>query len=131
MASWTASGCQALEASCPEMDALEVEVQKIIDEGLTDLDIDLAVFAITSYARQNFIAHGETDDLSVSKDCTGLAEYIDNDDKLLEDILPDEEMPMVDNWRRLLMIRRKSHTRRAGDGDRKANDPLKVAPESI
>ena len=34
----------------------------------------------------------------------GLAEYVDNDVKLLEEILPNDEKLMVDNWPTLLYL---------------------------
>ena len=122
VAAWIASGYQGPQPICPEMDAIELRVSQIIEAGTTELDIDLALFAIRSYARRNFIAHGgtfELDDGSVE-----LAEYIDNDDKLLEEILPDEEKPMVGNWRRLLMIRRNTPLKQKDDADWIAKDPL-------
>lgn len=130
VASWNASGCKGLEPSCPERDMLEVRVQEIIDAGFTDLDLDLALFAIRSYARRNFIAHGGTFDLYQSKKFAGLADYIDSDEKLLEDVLPDEEMPMVGHWRRLLMFFRNSHIRQTGGGDWEGQEPLSIAPRS-
>lgn len=130
VASWNASGCKGPEPSCPEMDTLEVRVQEIIDMGFTDLDCDLALFAIRSYARRNFIAHGEIFDLYQSKQFAGLADYIDNDEKLLEDVLPDEEKPMVCKWRRLLMFYRNSRIRLNGDGDWEEQLPLSVKSKS-
>ena len=96
VASWKASGCRGPEPTCPEMDAIEVRVKQIVDAGTTDLDTDTALLAIRSYARRNFIAHGGLHDMSGSKDSAGLAEYVDNDDKLLEEILPDEEKNTYD-----------------------------------
>ena len=128
--SWTARGCPGPEPSCLEMDAIELRVKQVVDAGITDLDTGLALFAIRSYARRNLISHGGLFDLSKSGNSVGLAEYIDNDDKLLEEILPDDEKRMVGNWRRLLMIRRNAHMRQAGDGDGNAKDPLRVAPGS-
>ena len=130
VASWNASGCKSPEPSCPEKGRLEVRVQKIIDAGFTDLDMDLALFAIRSYARRNFIAHGGTLDLDQSKDFAGLANHIDIGEKHLEDILPDEEMPMVGYWRRLLTYFRSTHIRQTGDGGWERQKPLSIAPES-
>lgn len=69
----------------------------IVHGGLHDR-LYLALFAIRSYARRNVIAHGGLHGRSLSNDSAGLAEYIDNDVKLLEEILPDDEKLMVDNW---------------------------------
>ena len=124
--SWNASGCKGPEPSCPEMDLLEVRVQQLIKEGHTILDRDLALFAIRSYARRNFIAHGETFALYHSEDFAGLANYLENDDKLLEDILPDEEKLMVGNWRRLLKFYRDTHIRQTSDGVWERQSPLSV-----
>ena len=128
--SWTARGRRGPEPTCPEMDAIKLRVNQIFEAGINELDTDLALFAIRSYARRNFIAHGGLNDMSKSRDSVELAEYVDNDDKLLEEILPDEEKPMVDSWRRLLMIRRNTRTEQTGSVDWKAKDPLRVAPES-
>lgn len=130
VASWNASGCKGPEPSCPEKDRLEVRVQKIIKAGFTDLDMDLALFAIRSYARRNFIAHGGTLDLDQSNDFAGLANHIDYDEKTLEDVLPDEEKPMVGYWRRLLTYFRSSHIRQTGDGGWERPKALSIAPES-
>lgn len=130
VASWNASGCKGPEPSCPERDKLKVRVQEIIDAGFSDLDFDLALFAIRAYARRNFIAHGGTLDLDQSNDFAGLANHIDNDEKLLEDILPDEEKPMVGNWRRPLTYFRSSHIRQTGDGEWKRQEPLSITPKS-
>ena len=132
--SWNASGCKGPEPSCPEMDLLEVRVQQLINEGHTILDRDLALFAIRSYARRNFIAHGETFALYHSEDFAGLAKYLENDDKLLEDILPDEEKLMVGNWRRLLKFYRDTHIRQTSDGVWERQSPLSVralSPQSL
>lgn len=94
-----------------------MRVAELIDAGFSDLDLDLALFAIRAYARRNFIAHGGTLDLYQSGDFAGLANRIDNDKKLLEDILPGEEKPMVGNWRKLITYFRSSHTRQTGDGE--------------
>ena len=40
VASWTASGCEGPELSCPEKDGLKVRVQELIDAGFSDLDLD-------------------------------------------------------------------------------------------
>jgi len=112
------------------MDTLEVRVRELIDAGLTDLDCDLALFAIRSYARRNFIAHGRTYDLDQSEQLAGLASCVDSDDKLLVDILPDEEKPMVGKWRRVLAFYRSTHIRQNGDGEWERPPALSVAPES-
>lgn len=76
-----------------------------------------ALFAARSYARRNFICHGGIFDLFQSNNFAGLAEYIEADDKALEDILPDEEKPMVDKYRKLLTFYRDSHIRKNGQGE--------------
>lgn len=65
--------------------------------GTNELDIDLALFAIRSYARRNLVSHGEIFDLRQSGNFAGLAKYLDDDDKLLENVLPDEEKHEADN----------------------------------
>ena len=129
-ASWNASGCKGPEPSCPERDKLKVRVQEIIDAGFSDLDLDLALFAIRAYARRNFIAHGGIFDLYQSGDLAGVANRIDNDEKLLENVLPDEEMHMVGHWRRLLTYFRSSHIRQTGDGEWKRQEPLSFTSKS-
>ena len=129
--SWTASGCRGPEPTCPEMDVIEVGVQKIIDAGTTDLDLDTALLAIRTYARRNFIAHGGLHDMSLVTDSARLTEFVDKDDKLLEEILPDEEKHTVDKWRRILMIYRNTRIRQAEGGNRKGKGPPKVAPGSF
>ena len=124
--SWNASGRKGPEPSCPEMDVLEVRVQQLIKEGHTILDRDLALFAIRSYARRNFVVHGAIFALHQSKQFAGLANYIETDEKTLEDILPDEEKPMVGNWRRLLKIFRDTHIRQTSDGVWEGQTPLSV-----
>ena len=89
VASWMASGSSGPEPSCPEKDKIAVRVD--------ELDIDLALFAIRSYARRNFGSHGEIFDLHQSGSLAGLARYLDDDLKLLENFLPDEEKPMAEN----------------------------------
>ena len=42
-------------------------------------------------------SHGEIFDLHQSGNLAGLARYPDDDLKLLENVLPDEEKPMADN----------------------------------
>ena len=74
VASWNPSRCKGSELSCLEMDMLEVRVQKIIASGLTDLDCNLALFAIRCDARRNFIAHGGTVDLYQSSNFAGISE---------------------------------------------------------
>ena len=125
--SWTARGRRSPEPTCPEMDAIEVAVQQIIDAGTTELDTDTALLAIRTYARRNFIGHGGFRDMSLPKDSARLVEYIDKDDKLLEEILPDEEKHTVDNWRKILMIHRSSDIWQSGGGERKDKDPPEVA----
>ncbi|KAL9070584.1 MAG: hypothetical protein Q9161_004754 [Pseudevernia consocians] len=98
------------------MDLLEVRVQQLINAGYVILDRDLVLFAIRSYARRNFILHGGIFDLNQFNNFVGLAEYIENDERLLEDILPNEEMPMIGNWRRLLKFYRDLHIRHTSDG---------------
>ncbi|KAM0798225.1 hypothetical protein BDR22DRAFT_823574 [Usnea florida] len=86
----------------------------------------LFLFAIRSYARRNFVAHGEIFDLYQSKEFAGLANYLENDEKLLEDVLPDEEKPMAGNWRRLLTFFRDIRIRQTSDGVWERQTPLSV-----
>ena len=107
------------------MDAIEARVQQLVDLGFTGLDTDLALFAIKSYARQNFIAHGGAFDISKSECFAGLAKYLERDDKTLEDVLPDEELPMAGEWRRLLTFYKDVHIRQGEGGNWERQTPLK------
>ena len=42
--------------------------------------------------------------------------FVENDDKVLEDILPDEEMPLLGGWKRLFKFYRNLHIRQTSDG---------------
>ena len=112
------------------MCAIEVGVREIVDAGTTDLDTDLALFAIRSYARRNFIPHNELREISRSKNSDAIDEYLDRDDKLLEEILPDEEKHTVGKWRRVLKIYRNTRRQPDGGGDRVAKVPLRVSSGS-
>lgn len=74
VASWIASGSLSPEPSCPEKDEILVRVQELVHSGVHDLDLGLALFAIRSYARRNFVAHGKIFDLSQSGNLTGLTQ---------------------------------------------------------
>lgn len=116
LAAWTASDQSSSRPHCLYLEALKARVAQLIREGQTTLDLDLALFAIRSYARRNFICHSKVFDLVSSNDFAKLAEHIELDDKFLEDILPDEEKPQVDNYRRLLNFYRDKHIRKDGEG---------------
>ena len=96
----------------PYMVAIRDRVKALVDRGWNGLDVGQALFAIRFYARRNFICHGEIFDLFTSKNFAGLAEYIDADVKILEDVLPDEEKPMVDKYRALLTLYKDMHIRK-------------------
>ena len=117
VASWMASGSTGPVPSCPEKDEIVVRVDELIRKsGRIELDIDLALFAIRSYARRDFVSHGQIFDLRQSGNLAGLARYLDDDLKLLENVLPDEEKPMADNWRRLILSYKQRHLAQGPDG---------------
>lgn len=74
-------------------------------------------------ARRDFICHGRIFDFYASKNFARLAEYIEADEKSLEEILPDEK-PLADNYRRLLGFYRDSHIRKNEEGKWEAQSPL-------
>ena len=113
---WEASDQHSARPHCLYLEALQVRVQHLVDDGWTFLDLDLALFAIRTYARRNYICHGGVFDLFKSNNFAGLAKYIEEDDSILEKILPDEEKPMVGKYRRLLTFYRDSHIRQDSDG---------------
>lgn len=99
LAAWTASDQSSPRPHCLYLEALKSRVAQLIREGLTTLDLDLALVAIRFYARRNFICHGKIFDLFQSRNFAKPAEYIEVDDKSLDEILPGEEKPQVDNYR--------------------------------
>ncbi|KAL9123706.1 MAG: hypothetical protein Q9217_006890 [Psora testacea] len=104
---WEASDkTLAKRPKVPLIEALTERVNDLVDEGWNDLDLDLALFSVRAYARRCFVAHGDAYDLSASKKFADLADYLEADDNSLESLLPDEEKPLVDKYRRLLTLSR-------------------------
>lgn len=130
VARWIDQGQHSARPYSVHMDAIECRTKQLVELGFTDLDTDLALFAIRSYARRNSIAHGRSFDLYMKKDFAGLAEYLDRVDKTLEDILPDGEKPMAGKWRRLLTFFRDSRIWKSDDGDWVEQTPLKILERS-
>ena len=130
VASWIARGREGHEPWCPERDALELRGKELNDKGIADLDIDLALYAIRSYATRNSIFHGQIFDLDQSQNFAGLAECIAADEKHLEYVVPDGDQPMVGKWRRILTLYRDLHIRKDGNGDWIGQDPLSEQSES-
>lgn len=103
-------------------------MEQLVREGHTTLDLELALLAIRFYSRRNLICHGGNFDLYVSKNFAELAKSIEADDKILEEILPDEEKPQVDNYhRRLLNFYRHTKIRKNGEGKWVKQAPLGTA----
>ena len=98
----------------PMRDAIERRVIILNRLGHTDVDIDIALFAIRTYARRNFVAHGNTFGLYKSGDCAGLAQYPDDVDNTLEGVLPGVERDQVDMYRRLLTFYKDRHIQMVG-----------------
>ena len=102
LTAWEASSADLPRPQTPYMDALDVRVVSLVANGLTDLDIDLALFAARTYARRNSLFHGRTFDLFKSGKYAELAECLDMDENYLESLLPDQEKPLVGKYRRLI-----------------------------
>ena len=117
LTAWRASGRTDTYPQSVYMDAIKARVRELVDLGFVDLDTDLALFAINSYARRNFIAHGGAFDISKNECFAGLAEYLERDDKNLEAVLSDEELPMTGKWRRLLTFYKHVHIRQGEGGN--------------
>ena len=113
---WIASGRDGSKPRCPAMDAIREGVIILDDKGFKDVDVDLALYAIRSYARRNFVCHGQLSDLDQSNDFAGLAKCIVSDDNHLERLVPDEEQPMVGKWRRILTFYGDLHIRQNSSG---------------
>ena len=85
------------------------------------MDIYIALFAIRTYDRLNFISHGGAFDLYMKEDFAGLAKYLEHVAKTFEDVLSDEEKPLAGKWRELL-----THIRKSDEGVLVAQIPLKI-----
>ena len=118
LAAWKASSKAAStnRPATPFREALQERVNDLVSEGWDDVDFDLALFAVRAYARRCFVAHGGAYDLFASKNFAKLAKYLEADDNSLEAVLPDEEKPQVDKFRRLLNFYRDRHIRRDDNG---------------
>ena len=116
LTAWTASDQSSPRPVCLYLEALQHRVEQLVREGYTTLDLELAVFAIRFYSRRNLICHGRSFDLYASENFAELAKSIEADDKTLEEILPHEEKPQFDNYRRLLNFYRKTHIRKNDEG---------------
>ena len=60
---WRASGRTGTYPYSLHLEAIKGRVQQLVYLGFTGLDLDIALFAMRSYARRNFISHGESFDL--------------------------------------------------------------------
>ena len=114
MPAWLASGPPYRRPVISFLDALEERAEFLTAQGWGDVDLDLALFAVRAYARRNLIAHGGNFDLFTSDRFEELANHIEDDDKNLESLLPDEEKSQVGKYRRLLILYRNSHIRMEG-----------------
>lgn len=126
LTAWVASGATGTVPYSVHLDAIKSRLTELVELGFADLDLDIALFAIRSYARRNFIAHGKSFDLYMGENYAGLAEYLDYIDKHLEDVLPDEEKAMAGKWRRLLTFYRHCHIRQGEGGNWVGQIPLKT-----
>ena len=99
----------------PFMDVLALAVRTLNVNGMTDVDLDLALFAIRTYARRNSLFHGKSIDLLKSKRFAELARYLDLEESHLEGLLPDKEKASADKYRRLIKHFRSSSICLEGD----------------
>ena len=113
---WKASDQTSKRPFSAFTEALQDRVNDLQVDGWDDLDMEIALLAVRSYARRNFVAHSKAYDLNTSKNFQELGQYLEDVDKHLEAILPDEEMPLVDKYRRILAMYRDKHIRKE-DGE--------------
>ena len=76
------------------------------------MDLEIALLAVRSYARRNFVCHSKVFDLDASKNFRALGQYLEEVDKQLEAVLPDEERPLADKYRRIIAVYRDQHIRK-------------------
>ena len=67
------------------------------------------MLAVRQYARRNHMANSKFHDLTTSKNFQEVGQYLEEVDKYLENILPNEEKPPVDKyWRIIIMYQDKN-----------------------
>lgn len=93
-------------------EALWDRVNDLQVAGWDDLDLEITLLAVRSYARRNFLCHSKVYDLGASKNFRALGQYLEEVDKQLEAVLPDEEKPLADKYRRIVAVYRDQHIRK-------------------
>ncbi|KAL8859321.1 MAG: hypothetical protein Q9178_004259 [Gyalolechia marmorata] len=136
LAAWIASSGAVPRAPRPctsYTDALVWRVECLRDRGLMDVDTDIALFAVETYANRNSLFHGRTFDLFMSKRYAELASQLDLDDKKLESLLPDKERHLVDKYRSLITLHREIRIckDRSGNWVKRQAPPLEVSDQFL
>lgn len=82
----------------------EVEycIKKLQDWGYKDIDVDTALLAMRTYARRNYICHGETRQMIEAKDFRAAAKILKHDNEHLDELLPEDEKHLADKYRAIL-----------------------------
>ena len=109
---WEASDQTSNRPCSSFTEALQDPVNDLQVAGWNDLDMEIALLAVRSYARRAFIAHSKAYDLDTSNNFQEIGQYLEDVDKQLEVVLPDEEMALVDKYRRIIAIYRDKHIRK-------------------
>ncbi|KAL8761163.1 MAG: hypothetical protein Q9184_002692 [Pyrenodesmia sp. 2 TL-2023] len=111
IAAWQRSGgAPAHEPRCPRRQTVIRLVNRIRQEGWTDIDLKTALLAIRTYARRCFIFHGETEKLLATEDQAGLARFLETDLRFFAQTLPEEELPLADNYRKIITFFQDFHS---------------------
>ena len=133
LTAWEASSRDVPRPRTPYTDALEARVETLFAQGMTDLDTDLALFAVRTYVKRNSLFHGRTYDLFKCGRFAQLADQLDLDDENLAGLLPDKEKPLVDKYRRLIRFNKESRicTDDAGNWVKRKAPPPEVPDKFV
>ena len=85
-------------------DNLEKRVKFLLDEDQGDVDLYITLFAVRAYVRKNLVAHGRNFNLYQSGRFDDSACQVEEGDKNLESLFPDQERSQVGKYRRLLIL---------------------------
>lgn len=66
------------------------------------IDVDTALLAMRTYARRNYICHGEADQMIDKGDFKAAAKILLRDNGHLDELLPDDEKHLADKYRAIL-----------------------------
>ena len=133
LTAWEASSKDVPRPRTPYTDALEARVETLFAQSMTDLDTDLALFAVRTYVKRISLFHGRTYDLFKSGRFAELADQLDLDDKNLAGLLPDKEKPLVDKYKRLIRFNQEYRrcTDDAGNWVQRKAPPLEVPDKFV